>query len=85
MSDTQDENSTCFCGSGIEYKRCHGSIVDPAKSGNLSLHATEFRTGLVGFPGQLQQLHVVNQFPSEDPRSSVPPEERLECTKSFLF
>jgi hypothetical protein len=74
VSDMQDGTSLCTCGSGIEYKRCHGSIVDPAKSpGNLPLGATETKAALGGFPGQLQQLHVMNQFPSDDPRSVVPP------------
>ena len=73
MTDARDEDSPCSCGSGIGYKRCHGSIVDPARSpGNLPLNATEFRAGLAGFPAQLQQLHVVNQFPSDDARSSIP-------------
>jgi hypothetical protein len=73
MTDPTGENSPCSCGSGIEFKRCHGSIVDPVRSpGNLPLNATEFRAGLAGFPGQLQQLHVVNQFPSNDARSSIP-------------
>lgn len=73
MSDQNDGNTPCSCGSGVEYRRCHGSIVDPVRSpGNLPLNATEFKAGLAGFPGQLQQLHVVNQFPSDDPRSSIP-------------
>ncbi len=70
-----DGSSLCPCGSGIEYKRCHGSLVDPAKSpGNLPIGAAETRAPLTGFPGQLQQLHVMNQFPGDDPRSVVPPE-----------
>jgi hypothetical protein len=74
VSDSPEANLPCHCGSGIEYKRCHGSIVDPAKSpGNLPVDATEAKAALAGFPGQLQQLHVMNQFPSEDPRSLVPP------------
>jgi hypothetical protein len=73
MTDPTDQNSPCSCGSGIEFKRCHGSIVDPVRSpGNLPLNATAFRAGLAGFPGQLQQLHIVNQFPSNDARSSIP-------------
>ena len=73
MSDVTDGNSLCSCGSGLEFRRCHGSLVDPIKSpGNLPLNATEFRAGLAGFPGQLQQMHVVNQFPDDDPRSSIP-------------
>jgi len=73
MSDAAPEDLLCPCGSGLKHKRCHGSIVDPAKAvGNLPLNATAFQTGLAGFPGQLQQMHVVNQFPDEDPRGSVP-------------
>jgi hypothetical protein len=73
MSNVTDEDSPCSCGSGLKFKRCHGSIVDPVNSpGNLPLNATEFRAGLAGFPGQLQQLHVVNQYPDDDPRNSVP-------------
>jgi hypothetical protein len=73
MSNVTDEDSPCSCGSGLKFKRCHGSIVDPVKSpGNLPLNATEFRAGLAGFPGQLQQLHVVNQYPDDDLRNSVP-------------
>jgi SEC-C motif len=73
MSNVTDEDSLCSCGSGLKFKRCHGSIVDPAQSpGNLPLNATEFKAGLAGFPGQPQQLHVVNQYPDDDPRSSVP-------------
>jgi hypothetical protein len=74
MDNQPIENVLCPCGSGIERKRCHGSIVDPAtSSGNLPLNATETKATLTGFPGQLQQLHVMNQFPPEDPRSRVPP------------
>jgi hypothetical protein len=74
MNKEADENVLCPCGSGIERKRCHGSIVDPATApGNLPLDATETKATLMGFPGQLQQLHVMNQFPPEDPRSRVPP------------
>lgn len=73
MSDAAPEDPLCPCGSGLKLKRCHGSIIDPAKAaGNLPLNATAFRAGLAGFPGQLQQMHVVNQFPDDDPRSSVP-------------
>ena len=73
-SDSPDRNLPCPCGSGIEYKRCHGSIVDPATSpGNIPINATAAKLGLARFPGQLQQLHIMNQFPSEDPRSLVPP------------
>lgn len=75
MSEVSQEDPLCPCGSGLKLKRCHGSIVDPAKAaGNLPLNATTFRTGLAGFPGQLQQMHVVNQFPDYDPRSTVPPQ-----------
>ena len=73
MSAATGQNASCSCGSGIAFNRCHGSIIDPVSSaGNLPLNATEFSTGLAGFPGQLQQLHVVNQFPSDDPRSLIP-------------
>lgn len=73
MSDGTQEDALCPCGSGLRLKRCHGSILDPAKAvGNLPLNATSLRTGLVGFPGQLQQMHVMNQFPPDDPRSSAP-------------
>ena len=73
MNNVTDGGSLCPCGSGLKLNRCHGSILDPVKSaGNLPLNATEFKTGLAGFPGQLQQLHVVNQFPNDDPRSSIP-------------
>ena len=73
MSAVAPEDPLCPCGSGLKLKRCHGSIIDPAKAaGNLPLNATAFRAGLAGFPGQLQQMHVVNQFPDDDPRSSVP-------------
>ena len=73
MSDVAPEDPLCLCGSGLKHRRCHGSIVDPVNAaGNLPLNATAFRTGLAGFPGQLQQMHVVNQFPDDDPRSSVP-------------
>lgn len=73
MSTTPADNSPCTCGSGLEYRRCHGSIIDPLKvQGNLPLNATEFRTGYAGFPGQLQQLHVVNQFAPDDPLSKIP-------------
>jgi hypothetical protein len=74
MNKEADENVLCPCGSGIERKRCHGSIVDPATApGNLPLDATETKATLMGFPGQLQQFHVMNQFPPEDPCSRVPP------------
>ena len=73
MSNATQDDPICSCGSGLKLKRCHGSIIDPVKAaGNLPLNATAVKTGLAGFPGQLQQMHIVNQFPEGDPRSSVP-------------
>lgn len=46
-------NDLCPCGSGLNYKRCHGSVVDPKLSGgNSPLNVTFLGTILGGFPGQ---------------------------------
>jgi hypothetical protein len=67
-------NHQCPCGSGLKYKRCHGSIVDPRTGpGNLELDATEGRLSLGSFPGQHQKLHQMFRFKAGDPRNDLPP------------
>lgn len=66
-------NDPCPCGSGLKYKRCHGSVVDPKLSvGNAPLNATAAGAILGGFPGQHQQFHAIFRFKEGDPRNDLP-------------
>jgi len=57
-------NEPCPCGSGLKFKRCHGSVVSPAHDpGNLALDATTTTVGLMGF-----------RFKEGDARNSIPVE-----------
>lgn len=63
----------CHCGSGLKYGHCHGSIHDPASSpGNLPLDATQTKLKVMGFPGQLQKIHLMNRIIASDPKSALP-------------
>ncbi len=68
-------NEPCSCGSGLKFKRCHGSVVSPARDpGNLPLKATATIAGQMGFPGQHQDIHIINRFKQGDARNSIPVE-----------
>lgn len=69
------QSEPCPCGSGLEYKRCHGSVVDPKKSpGNMPLDATTMTVPIGGFPAQHQQMHQIFRFNGDDPRNNLPVE-----------
>jgi SEC-C motif len=66
-------NDACPCGSGLKYKRCHGSVVEPKTApGNLALGATQAGLQIAGFPGQHQQFHQIFRFKEGDPRNDLP-------------
>jgi hypothetical protein len=66
-------NDPCPCGSGLKFKRCHGSVVDPKTSpGNLPLGVTQSGSILGGFPGQHQQFREIFRFKAGDPRNDLP-------------
>lgn len=66
-------NDACPCGSGLKYKRCHGSVVEPKTApGNLALGATQAGLQIGGFPGQHQQFHQIFRFKEGDPRNDLP-------------
>lgn len=75
MGPKVGRNDPCPCGSGLKFKRCHGSVVDPksATAGKLALGATHTGSILGGFPGQHQQLHQMFRFKEGDPRNDLPP------------
>ncbi len=67
-------NDPCPCGSGIKYKRCHGSVIKSSAEidGNVPLETSQERVSLVGFPGTYQSLHQLYRFKGDDPRNSLP-------------
>jgi hypothetical protein len=68
-------NDLCPCGSGLKYKRCHGSVLNsPAEipKGTTPPDSREERVSLVGFPGTYQTLHQIYQFKGDDPRNHLP-------------
>jgi hypothetical protein len=65
----------CSCGSGLPFRRCHGSVMNNAGEiplGKGDPNAPEERVSLVGFPGTYQTLHMMYRFKGNDPRNALP-------------
>jgi hypothetical protein len=65
----------CHCGSGLPYRRCHGSVLkSPGEIpvGKRDPNAPVERVSLVGFPGTYQTLHALYRFKGDDPRNTLP-------------
>jgi hypothetical protein len=65
----------CACGSGLSYRRCHGSVLkSPADIpiGNGDPNAPTERVSLTGFPGTYQTLHMLYRLKGDDPRNALP-------------
>jgi len=74
MSEDEPKD-LCSCGSGLSYRRCHGSVLRspaeiPVAKGDPN--APEERASLAGFPGTYQTLHMLYRFKGDDPRNSLP-------------
>ncbi len=89
-------NDPCPCGSGIKFKKCHGSPVSsvgPTKpkspstqlenARGLAPDQTTASVQLGGFPGQSQRYVVVNEF--KDGRPSNPAGHEGEYKVVFVF
>jgi hypothetical protein len=75
MGETKADE-LCSCGSGLEFRQCHGSVMNnageiPIGKGNPT--APQERVSLVGFPGTYQTLHMIYRFKGNDPRNTLPP------------
>ena len=74
MAETKS-GELCSCGSGLSFRRCHGSVMNNAGEiplGKGDPNAPEERVSLVGFPGTYQTLHVMYRFKGNDPRNALP-------------
>jgi hypothetical protein len=74
--DETNVGGLCSCGSGLPFRRCHGSVMNNAGEiplGKGDPNAPEERVSLVGFPGTYQTLHMVYRFKGNDPRNTLPP------------
>jgi hypothetical protein len=72
-NETQVE--LCPCGSGLPYRRCHGSVLNSPGAipvGISDPNSPQERVSLVGFPGTYQTLHMLYRFKGDDPRNSLP-------------
>ena len=75
MSEAEPKDHLCPCGSGLSYRRCHGSVLkNPGEIplGKGDPNAPEERVSLVGFPGTYQTLHMLYRFKGDDPRNTLP-------------
>src|SRR5437660_12425099 len=86
----------CPCGSGKQYKKCHGmngkgqatsQAAHQAKPGSIPVNATSIQMAPMGLPGQHQHLVVVNQFrdPSDPRNNSSPQGMPGKYTVTFLL
>lgn len=73
-------NASCPCGSGKKFKKCCGasdtspSIVQSINDSSAPSSPISANMGLIGFPGFLQQLHLIPHFKNpNDPRNQLHP------------
>jgi hypothetical protein len=64
-------NDPCPCGSGKKFKRCCGSVLEGLPT-TRGAGATQDSMTFLGLPAQPQDLHAINVFKPEDPRSKIP-------------
>lgn len=75
MSDAEQKDDLCTCGSGLPHRRCHGAVLkSPGEIpiGKSDPHSPQERVSLVGFPGTYQTLHMLYRFKGDDPRNALP-------------